>query len=100
MLTLEFGIAPDYVLDRMQHYEIAAILDFGWRRERSAWEQARFIAQVTAQCQSTKPITAADILQLPWDNKEDEEKDTTATSISEADRQRLIEQMKQYEKIM
>ena len=82
----------------MQSYEIVALLDQAWRRERAAWERARFIAYVTAQCQSSKPMKPDDVMAFPWDGKDDE--DVSTTSMSEADRQRLTEIAKRYEKLI
>lgn len=95
-MTAELGIAPGYVLDQMQHYEMVALLDQAWRRERGDWERARFIAYVIAQCQSSKQMKPTDVLALPWDGKNDGEE--SETSMSEVDRQRLTEMSKQYEK--
>ncbi len=80
----------------MQHYEIVALLDQAWRGERGDWERARFIGYVIAQCQSSKPLEPTDVLALPWEGKNEE--DQSETSMSEADRQRLTEMAKQYEK--
>lgn len=67
ILVLECGIAPDYVLDRMEFYEIETLLENKWRKDKESWEQARLQAYFTAQCQSTKEIDPKKIIPFPWD---------------------------------
>lgn len=91
------GIAPDYVLDRMQPYEINALMRHHTHLGRDDWERARFLAYVTAQCQSTKKMTVADIIKFPWDKEEEPESDT---AMSEADRIKLTELAKKFESVI
>lgn len=64
------GISPDYVLDKMQTYEISSLMEFGYYREKDKWEQARLIAYVTAQVNSKKPLKPTDVIKFEWDGKQ------------------------------
>lgn len=75
MLTLQMGLDPGYVLDRMKMYEAKALLDHAHFAVRDGWEQARLIAYVTAQSQSTKKLEPDDIMSLPWEKKKGETPD-------------------------
>lgn len=90
-LVIEGGLDPEYVLDEMQMYELEPLISNLHKKDRNSWEQARMIAYVIAQCNSTKKLKPTDIMQFTWDN------DTTGeTSISNEDIKRLKEKAKQY----
>lgn len=90
-LVIEGGLEPEYVLDKMQMYELEPLISNLHKKDRNSWEQARMIAYVIAQCNSTKKLKPTDIMQFTWDN------DTTGeTSISNEDIKRLKEKAKQY----
>ena len=93
-------MAPDYVLDRMQLYEMITLLHYAWRRESGDWERARFMAYVMAQSHSSKKISLKEIMQFPWEAEMEDEDDGDTTAMSEADRMRLSAMAKQYEKIL
>ena len=59
---------------------------------KDSWEQARLIAYLVAQCNSTNKLKPSDIMTFYWDKSEDED-----TFISDADIIRLREKAKQYE---
>lgn len=63
------GIAPDYVLDKMEMYEVNALIKNQYRRHKDDWEQARLIAYLIAQCNSKKRMKLTDIVQFPWEKK-------------------------------
>lgn len=65
----DLGIAPDYVLDRMEMYEVNALIKNQYRRHKDDWEQARLIAYLIAQCNSKKRMKLTDIVQFPWEKK-------------------------------
>lgn len=67
------GISPDYVLDKMQTYEISSLMEYGYYRNKDQWEQARLIAYVMAQVNSRKPIKPTDIIKFDWDGKREKE---------------------------
>lgn len=88
---MEGGLSPDYVLDRMQMYELEPLMANLHRKYKENWEQARMVAYVTAQCNSTKKLVPTDIMQFAWD-----ESTTGDTTISNDDIKRLKEKAKQY----
>lgn len=51
----------------MQMYEVSAILKHGYMKAQDDWEQARMIAYVIAQCNSTKNIRPEQIISFEWD---------------------------------
>lgn len=67
---LQCGIDPGYVLDRMEFYEIEALIENLWMKDKESWEQTRTIGYITAQCQSTKKFEPKDIMTFPWDKNE------------------------------
>ena len=82
-------------MDKMEMYEVKAIMEYEYYSHKDDWEQARLIAYMTAQVNSTKQLKVTDILKFYW------EKENVAadTSISNADVDRLREQAKQYEQL-
>lgn len=90
-LVIEGGLDPEYVLDKMQMYELEPLISNLHRKDRNSWEQVRMVAYVIAQCNSTKKLKPTDIMQFTWDS------DTIGeTSISNEDIKRLKEKAKQY----
>ena len=79
ILVLKMGIDPGYVLDRMEIYEIQALMDHQDYRERDEWEQARMISLIMAQCHSSKKLKAQDILEFPWEVEARKERQKAAT---------------------
>lgn len=77
-------------------YEVKAVMEYEYYSHKDDWEQARLIAYMTAQVNSTKQLKVTDILKFYW------EKENVAanTSISNADVDRLREQAKQYENLL
>ena len=90
---MECGIDPGYVLDRMEWYEIEALIENLWMRNKESWEQTRTIGYITAQCQSTKQLNPKDMMTFPWEKVEKVE--DTKEDIEDAYRE-----MKEWEKIM
>lgn len=72
------GLNPQYVLDEMKIYEINALMKFQHYAFKDGWEQARFIAYVTAQVNSTQTLSPSDILPFSWE-QEDENTDPELT---------------------
>lgn len=58
-------------------YELNAAIKYSYYAEKSNWEQARLIAYVVAQTQSTKRINIEDIMKFPWEEEKDEKEDTS-----------------------
>ena len=73
---MQCGVQPDYVLDRMKFYEIEALIENLWMKNKESWEQTRVQAYITAQTQSTKKIDMNDIMSFPWEKKVEKVDDT------------------------
>ena len=54
----------------MQMYELEPLISNLHKKDRNSWEQARMIAYVIAQCNSTKKLKPTDIMQFTWDNED------------------------------
>ncbi len=76
----------------MEMYEVKAVMEYEYYAHKDDWEQARLIAYMTAQVNSTKQLKITDILKFYWE-KENEAADT---SISNADVERLRKKAQQY----
>ena len=92
---LQCGLDPGYVLDKIETYEIEALVENLWMKTKVSWEQARTVAYVTAQCQSTKPFDMKEMMAFPWEKVEVEKVQDT-----KADREALMKEMKEWENIM
>lgn len=71
---LRFGLSPDYVLDKIESYEIKALLEHQHMKDKESWEQARLIAYITAQANSKKKLTLQSIIKFPWENESKKQK--------------------------
>lgn len=94
ILVLRCGLDPGYVLDRMEFYEIEALMENMWMKDKESWEQTRIQAYITAQVNSTKKIEMTDLLTFPW------EKDRVKVEDTPEDREAVMKEMKEWEKIM
>lgn len=79
---------PEYVLDRMEFYEMECLMENFQNKKKDSWEQARMISYLIAQCNSSKPLKPNDILKFPWDKVEEVEK---------VDVDKMMQEMKQME---
>ena len=73
---LQCGLSPEYVLDKMQFYEVETLLENLWMKDKASWEQTRTISYITAQCQSSKKLNPEDLMKFPWDEKVEKIEDT------------------------
>lgn len=94
ILVLQCGISPEYVLDKMQFYEIQCLMDNLWRKDKEGWEQTRVMGYITAQSQSTKKLDMKELMPFEWD-KEKVQEDVPPT---EDERKAIFEEMKAMEK--
>ena len=83
------------MLDRIQTYEIEALIENMWMKSKESWEQARLQAYLTAQVNSTKRIDMMEFMTFPWENVE---KDKIEDSKEE--REAVMKEMKEWENIM
>lgn len=95
ILVLQCGVDPGYVLDRMEFYEMEALIENMWMKSKESWEQARLQAYVTAQCQSTKKLEMTDVMTFPWEDVKTEKIEATRD-----EKEALMKEMKAWENIM
>ena len=88
---IDLGIAPDYVLDKMEMYEVNALIKNQYRRHKDDWEQARLIAYLIAQCNSKKRMKLTDIVQFPWEKNVKDEIDFEAIKRIRAKAHSMLE---------
>lgn len=88
---LQCGIDPGYVLDRIQTYEIEALIENMWMKNKTSWEQTRTVGYITAQCQSTKKIDPKQMMSFPW------ESDSQTEEITAEEREEILKEMKAME---
>ncbi len=93
MLTQQMGYAPDYVLDRMEWYEINAAMKYSHYAIKDGWEQARLVTYMIAQVNSKHRMKVEDIVTFPWEQEKDDDVDT---SISKEEIERLKAQAEAY----
>lgn len=94
ILVLQFGLSPSYVLDEMQTYEIASLMQYSYYRNKDNWEQARLIAYLIAQTHSTKKLKVEDIIKFHWEKETPKD-----TYISQEDIARLSAQAEAFEQM-
>ena len=95
ILVLQCGIDPGYVLDRMDFYEMSALIENMWMKSKESWEQARLQAYLTAQVNSTKKIDMTEFMTFPWEKVETEKIEDT-----KEEREAVMKEMKEWENIM
>lgn len=94
MLVIEKRLVTvDYFLDKMQPYEVSVILEYIGNADKTSWEQTRMQMYITAQVNSKKKLKPTDIMPFIWDKEEVKD-----TSISNEDKNRLMEKAKEIEK--
>lgn len=85
-------------MDEMEMYEIRAVMDYEFLAHKDSWEQARLVAYLVAQSNSSKKINLTDIAKFYWE-KEEASSDTT-TTLSNTDKERLKEMANQYKQLL
>lgn len=76
----------------MKMFEATAFMKHAHAAHRDEWEQARLIAYIVAQVNSTKKLAPSDIIAFPWE-KNDAEPDIAAI-------EELKAKAKEYEKYL
>lgn len=84
---------PEYVLDRMEWYEINAAMKYQYYSIKEGWEQARLIAYMVAQVNSKRTLKMEEILQFPWER---EDADKSSTSITKEEIEKLKAEASEY----
>lgn len=77
------GLSPEYVLDKMEWYEISSLMKYQYYSIKDNWEQARLIAFMIAQTNSKRKLKLQDILPFMWEEEGEmeDEKPITKTEI-------------------
>lgn len=78
----------------MQYYEVDALLDNYYMKNKDSWEQARLIAYITAQVNSKDKLSLQDIMKFYW------EKDEVSAVSGEVDMKSIEQELKQMEDIL
>lgn len=81
----------------MEPFEAAAILQNSDMATRDAWERTRVLAYVMAQSNSSKTLSPADVLPLPWDASDGADNIQTMT---QEDYDRLRQQTQMMESLL
>lgn len=79
----------------MEPFEAAALLSNRDLVHRDDWERTRLLAYITAQANSTKTLSPADVLPLPWDDDAGGAVDTEMTEDERAALAAMTRQMEQ-----
>lgn len=97
ILTLSMKFPPDYVLDRMEMYEVRNVFKYQYYSIKENWEQARLITYMIAQANSSKSLKIQDIVTFPWENENNDSNNIdTNNEITEQDIKRLKEKAQQF----
>lgn len=92
ILVMQLHYPPQYVLDDMQMYEAQIAMKYGYYAYKDTWESNRLTAYITAQVNSKRKLKVSDIVNFPWEDKEEE----ADTKISKQDIERLRKQAETY----
>lgn len=76
----------------MEVYEIEALIENLWMKDKTSWEQTRTVAYVTAQCQSTKQLDQREMMTFPWEKEIEKHLDTRE------EKEAMYREMKEMEK--
>ena len=72
LVVIQCGVCSlEYFLDKMKPYELSIICDSLHLRNKDSWEQARMIAYIMAQVNSTKKLKPTDIIKFGWEDVDD-----------------------------
>lgn len=93
MLVFQGRMAPGYVMDEMEMYEVGCLMSHLYLATKDSWEQARLVGYIGAQTHSTKKMSINDIATFPWE----EQTAIRDTSMSNADKKRLEEKARRLE---
>lgn len=69
-MTLQLKLPPEYVMDKMEFFEIRSLMKYQHYAYKDGWEQARMISYLIAQVNSKKRLKPEDILNLFWEKEE------------------------------
>lgn len=76
----------EYFLDKMKPYELSILCDSLHLRQKDSWEQARMIAYITAQANSSKKLKPTDIIKFGWETNTNEIEPSKPITIDDVER--------------
>ena len=82
---MECNFPPDYVLDKMEWYEINSILKYKYYASQNQWEQTRILYSIIYNTNAKHPKPIDEMWRFPWE----EETEKKNTLISKEDISRL-----------
>ena len=56
-------------MDKMEFFEIRALLKYQWYSHKDSWEQARLISYIMAQVNSKNKMKMSDIIDFEWEKE-------------------------------
>lgn len=68
-LTLNLGLNAEYVLDKMEGYEINSLMKYSYYKHKDNYDMARLIAYFIAQVNSKKKLKPKDVIEFPWEKE-------------------------------
>ena len=98
ILVLNLGMDAEYVMDRMQMYEVSALMEYSYHRHKDEWEQARLISYLIAQTNSSKKLRMEDIIKFSWEKNQKTENNNM--DISQEEIEMLTKKAMEMEKLM
>ena len=69
-ICVKMGIPPDYILDRMENYELKAVINQYENDFKEKYERTRLVMHSIYQSQNTKQLKYSDIMSFDWDEDE------------------------------
>lgn len=88
----------EYVMDKMQMYEVSALMKYSYQKHKEEWEQARLISYLIAQTNSSKKLKMEDIIKFHWEKEHITEKNEM--DISQEEIEMLSKKAMEMEKLM
>lgn len=101
MLCIQFNVCSvEYFLDKLKPYELSIICESLHLRQKDSWEQARLIAYVIAQSNSTKRLKPSDIIKFGWEQTDDKQTTNQSNTITLEEFERIKAMALQREKVL
>lgn len=103
---LYLGLDPEYVMDKMEFYEIGAIMKHSYKKHMADYECARLGAYVTAQVNSKKQLKPQSICKFEWEDEKKmqemelgyHEKKKARQEVTKSDAKRIAEKAAEFAK--
>lgn len=83
-MVYQGGLPAQYVLDKMEEWEISMNLRGLYHRRKDMWEATRLLMYSIIQVNSTKEVNMQELIRFPWEHED----------APEGDAESLIEEMR------